>query len=772
MRSPFRLRRLALAALLAASLAPAASAAVFRVGADAACQFPSVQLAIDATAANPGADQILVATNQAYAAQALIIASQDVEIAGGYASCSAAAPTPGAKTTLSGLGGAAQSVLQVTGSGGVVLRSLIITRGDKPDDGNGGGIRYEGAGLLQLEDTIVSLNRAGFGGGIHFVGTGNGEAQLVIGDGTIVQNNTAARSGGGILVGGPSTQLLMRRPDSTVSGNEALGLAGDPGFGGGIQVVSPAIAVIGSPGFGSQGAIHGNTALRGGGLAVTARSGVTETHSALLYTTDPLRPVRVANNRARVEGGGILLRDGGSGSGAYLCAYEFRIDGNVAPRGAAIGSTTGSFAALNIVPFGFCGVQGDPVAVGAAACAAGVRCNEVAFNRSENELGQAANGAVIEANGGDFGGGLRARRIAVTGNVGGPLASAGIVELESCLLADNTVFGPVVQGFPPDDGLVARAQIDGCTITDNVLGNDAVIQAGAGMPLTLRRSIIQQPGSPVLQGGSPREVQYVLAHSCGSIDCNANVTASVVGPRFLDPGAGDYRLHPSSPAIDFAPEGGGALDLDGQPRTRDMFRVVDRQGPRDLGAYERQATEPVVRNGGFATDFRHWEVVTGGSVAWQAPGSISDAGSVRISDEANPALAEVVGLRQCLPLPGPGPWGVFGRAFGEGFGVSRDRVLIRWRYFPTTAGNSCSGTSAIGGEVLFPAGASVFAEPLEVPVFVVQPAEFNERTQVELTLVVVEGSTAGGAPTAGQFDAIRLVPLAEAPDALFADGFE
>jgi hypothetical protein len=766
------LRSIVLPTLVLASMAQQASAAVFRVGADAACQFPSVQLAIDATAANPGSDQILVASNQTYTAQALVIASQDVEIAGGYATCAAAAPTPGAKTTLSGQGGAAQSVLQITGSGGVVLRSLIITRGDKPDDGDGGGIRYEGAGLLQLEDTIVSLNRAGFGGGIHFRGNGNGEATLVIGDGTIVQNNTAARSGGGIQVSGPSTLLLMRRPDTTISGNEALGLAGDPGFGGGVQVVSPANAVIASPGFAAQGAIHGNTALRGGGLAITARSGVTETHRAVLYTTDPQRPVRVSNNRALVEGGGILLRNGNDNSGAYLCAYDFRIDGNVAPRGAAIGSTTGSIAALNIVPFGFCLVQGSPVGIGAVACAPGVRCNQVAFNRSENEFGQATNGAIIEANGGDVGGGLRARRVAMLGNTGGPLVSAGIVELESCLLADNTVFGPPLQGFPPANDLVARVEIDGCTITDNVLGDDPVVQAGAGMPLTLRRSIVHQPGKQVLAGGSPREVQFVLAHSCGNIDCNANITASVVGPRFLDPGAGDYRLHASSPAVDFAPAGGGEFDLDGQPRTRDLFRVVDRQGPRDLGAYERQATEPVVRNGGFDTDVRHWEIATPGTVAWQPSGSISDVGSVRISDEINPALAEVVGLRQCVPLPGPGPWGVFGRAFGEGLGVTRDRVLIRWRYFPTTASNNCTGTSTIGGEVLFPAGASGFADPLDVPVFVVQEADFNERTQVELTLVVVEGSTAGGSPTAGQFDAIRLVPLAAAPDELFANGFE
>jgi hypothetical protein len=366
----------------------------------------------------------------------------------------------------------------------------------------------------------------------------------------------------------------------------------------------------------------------------------------------------------------------------------------------------------------------------------------------------------------------RIRRAAARTNVGGPIVSAALVDLESCLLADNTVFGPVVQGFPPSDGLVASVEIDGCTMTDNTLGNDAVIQAGGSMPLTLRRSIVHQPGSTVLQGGGTREVQYVLAHSCGNIDCNANVTASAVGPRFVDPGAGDYRLHASSPAVDFAPQGGGTSDLDGAPRSIDLVRVSNFHGPRDLGAYERQATEPVVRNGGFDADVRHWEIVTPGTVAWQPAGSIGDVGSVRISDDINPALAEVVGLRQCVALPGPGPWGVFGRAFGEGFGVGRDRVLIRWRYFPTTAGNGCSGTSTVGGEVLFPAGASGFADPLDVPVFVVQEADFNERTQVELTLVVVEGSTAGGSPTAGQFDAIRLVPLAAAPDEMFADGFE
>ena len=61
-------------------------------------------------------------------------------------------------------------------------------------------------------------------------------------------------------------------------------------------------------------------------------------------------------------------------------------------------------------------------------------------------------------------------------------------------------------------------------------------------------------------------------------------------PLFVDAPNGNYRQRLASPGIDFA-QGFTAddFDLDGLPRDVDMTGVPDLFGPRDLGAYERQA---------------------------------------------------------------------------------------------------------------------------------------------------------------------------------------
>ena len=190
---------------------------------------------------------------------------------------------------------------------------------------------------LTLQGVVVGQNRAGFGGGISFEALGAGAALSFAND-VVVQNNLAARSGGGIRISGDA-RLFMIAPDSTVTGNEALGNVADSGYGGGIQVVAPSRALIGSPGFGNIGAVAFNRAKFGGGIAVTARDdGDSDGTSAVLFTTDPLRPVRVHGNVASIAGGGAYLSENNdidSTEETALCAYEFRIDDNRAPEGAA-----------------------------------------------------------------------------------------------------------------------------------------------------------------------------------------------------------------------------------------------------------------------------------------------------------------------------------------------------------------------------------------------------------------------------------------------------
>ena len=131
------------------------------------------------------------------------------------------------------------------------------------------------------------------------------------------------------------------------------------------------------------------------------------------------------------------------------------------------------------------------------------------------------------------------------------------------------------------------------------------------------------------------------------------------------------RLRAASQAVDFAPLSNDNGDRDGNPRNRDLVRVPDRFGPRDLGAYERQNTEPLVLNGGFDEDLNLWSTVTPQGASHEAIGANGTPGAVLVDDDDNPALGEVVGLRQCVPLPGPGPFALTGRAYGDGLGQLR-----------------------------------------------------------------------------------------------------
>jgi predicted outer membrane repeat protein len=122
--------------------------------------------------------------------------------------------------------------------------------------GTGGGINAGDAAVTVVRGSLLSGNRAGEGAGIS-----NG-TRLVI-TGSLLENNIAAGRGGGLLHGGPSALIEQ----TTISGNYAA-------HGGGVFVMSPAIAPPDDRFTISQSTIHKNAATGGPGLYV--ESGATE----------------------------------------------------------------------------------------------------------------------------------------------------------------------------------------------------------------------------------------------------------------------------------------------------------------------------------------------------------------------------------------------------------------------------------------------------------------------------------------------------------------
>ncbi len=761
------------AAIFVLAAAPA-HAVIHTVGGDADCGYGTIQQAINELPVG-GAHEIRIANSATYTSQAIAISGRVLTLRGGYAHC--ADGTPSGATLLDGSGGGNDSVLTVTGAGNdVILENLGLLRGDEVHDGYGGGIDFRGAGYITLRNTAVTQNYAGYGGGISVTASG-GAAELRLEAGTYIAFNTAQFSGGGIRVEG-NTRVFLLAGNSRIFFNEALGI--DPannqplyGYGGGIEVIGPARADISAP-------ITDNTARYGGGIAVVGADSSEDLDGVVrLFTTEAGNPVEISGNRAIQTGGGIWLKpDVGldNTSAARLCASDFRIDGNRAQQGSAIYADTDSdgiaFDSGGAVYLNWpsasalCGPE-PQAALGAVACAPGVACNTIDGNVAEDVNGQPTAGAALLF---QTGSSLNADRVAIRANQGAQ-ALRGIgddfstVTLLNCLFADNVVSGQLLRIEESDMSL----NLTGCTLANNTVGAAEVVSVSSNFDL--RRSILWQPGKTSLaQSGGSRVVEYVVTSERGSLDGGNTPYVTEADPRFEDPAHGDYRPIAASPAVDAAPyidEGNSNLDLDGRSRGFDIPIVPDFFGNADIGAYERHGTFSLVRNRGFGTDLRLWNEVTPGSATWEAEGA-SSAGAVHVS--ADPLVTgDLVGLSQCVRIPGPGTYALNGFGHSSGNITSRDFVRLHWKLRPASPGETCDGAVTAEGDLFLPNG-NAFAAPAAPALIAIPEAAWTSTTSVEITTIVTEGGITVTGSTNGWFDGITLEPVVD--DTIFEDGFD
>lgn len=501
--------------------------------------------------------------------------------------------------TLSGASG--NSVLHIDGSSGVSLVDLTITGGILNPQQGGGGVYFGGSGSLSLLNTTVSYNQAGFGAGIAM--SPSGTATLTLNSNTVIQYNDATVNGGGLLVEGTTT-FVATAPNIWIQGNTALS-----GDGGGIIVNAPAVANIGSPGYFGLPMIYNNSAEYGGGIAAEGFQG-NGLGLVRLYTTDPNNPIAVSANVASHTGGGIYLKPiaGDTQNQSFVCAYDFRIDGNTAQEGAAIyadydGEADGGNVFLNLDPNsdtdGICGKASAPGIVG---CASGVACNELNGNIAQTTDGTATDGgAILIQSGGGFYGyrfsmrdnqGGKLIRFLTDHDGGGPYLPSGY-HMQDCLLADNTVSGNLIEATP-GGGADEVISMDSCTIANNQIGAPFVMFAQMGSAqnstVTLTNSIFAQPSRSTLdyQGLSGAlATHYVLSNDTGTLVHDGTIAQGA--PTFVDAANGDYHLQRSSLGVNFAPAGTASTDLDGKARVVNLPGVADFLGPMDLGAYEIQS---------------------------------------------------------------------------------------------------------------------------------------------------------------------------------------
>jgi predicted outer membrane repeat protein len=518
--------------------------------------------------------------------------------------CGSSPPPTAPLYTLDG-GGSGGRVLSIGGNSNVTLKYLTITGGSLNDNphGDGGGIGFEGTGSLTLDTSTVENNAADYGGGINFKGTGDAAsgppAVLTLGKNTLVNDNTADVSGGGIRIEGDA-RLLAIESGTMIYGNHAPG-----GYGGGIEVLGPAVADIGSPGYAGLPVVDWNDAEYGGGIAVIGVSdngGDADNHNAQvrIFATDPRHPVQVSNNTATHTGGGIFVQPNTTGpagtdtvfADATLCASSYRIDGNVAQEGAAIYGDTDSYngglqsigASISLTNTPNRGWCDSPASLGAVACAPGVACNTVNGNSDRDSSDDLTVGSTILV---QDSGGLAVYGLRMQDNRGAHairMLGGFPVDIQDCLLTDNTFSSELLhfEGDYRSDLINVR----GCTMANNSLGSGSSL-IDSSQDLKLWESILGDDARPAtMENGAtlyPGSLLTVDIAGLPDYDSIVQGTAS-----FVDAAHGDYHLLPTSLGLDFAPTGGG-IDLDGRPRDVDLAGVPNVYGPRDLGAYERQS---------------------------------------------------------------------------------------------------------------------------------------------------------------------------------------
>ncbi|HSE13095.1 MAG TPA: hypothetical protein VLB69_10720, partial [Rudaea sp.] len=362
--------------------------------------------------------------------------------------------------------------------------------------------------------------------------------------------------------------------------------------GGGLAIVGPARADLGSGGYEGLPAVYFNNAGNGGGVAVTdVGSGEPVLR---VFAKDSAHPTAIDSNTATTSGGGIFM----SGH-ADTCLFALHMADNIAENGAAIyydaqlpGTAqyaTDSGIYINGGSPSRLGADCGPELVsdlgGSKDCRAyDPLCNTFLANATQHADATPAPGGVVTMQGGE----IVANRFRVRNSVAGYamyLVGSGAVSVSRCELTDNLASTNLVVGSGQ------LPSFHSCTIANNSIGNLFVFDFGFAVSVDLAYDIVDQPGKDTLYwgkhyGGS-LSVDYVLTNSLAGLP--QNDPSDIQGlPTFVDAANGDYHLAPvAQVALDFG-GGAGTTDLDGNLPFADLPTIPNYLGPADLGAYERQ----------------------------------------------------------------------------------------------------------------------------------------------------------------------------------------
>lgn len=561
---------------------PASVAAVtVRVGAigDPACTAFSIQGAIAQLPPGLTEHRLLLSSNQTYST-AGVITDRSLQIEGGYANCSAAEPTPGARTQIGPDAAASAPLLTLRGTTGIQLPSTLRALtfiGPAP----AGAIRAIGSQRVYLEDTLV------VNAGDLFLDDAGG---IAIADQTILHlrgnsqivGNTGGEGGG---VSCLNADVLLEGGDVLIANNSARL------FGGGIALVDCEMDWTGGID-GDVGGIASNTAVGGGGISLRQGSILSG------FALEPAQR-RVVSNSAEYFAGGIYAENSlitatslelrnntaglrttpappNNGYGGGLAAYASSISvsqlllaGNQAERnGGGIWLDDGS------------SLSGDAP----LSCPIGEPCHDLRHNVAGEAGGMAWLGsdsslslqrAAMEANEAETGAAIFAQGTAPS--------TTQVSILNSVLHANSATSALIAAGN-------SQLAIALSTLVDNDTGSSMVLDFG-GNTHDWRASLMYgAPGSVLLSApfGTTFSTDCLIGHESASAQAFGGDVFVDDDPGFVNRAQGDLRLRADAGAVDvcnYTDPSGIVLDLDGN------LRPVDLPNPNVAGAYDVGALE-------------------------------------------------------------------------------------------------------------------------------------------------------------------------------------
>jgi predicted outer membrane repeat protein len=468
-----------------------------------------------------------------------------------------------------------QRVITVTSGNNLRLENLTVTGGQTTDVG--GGVHVVN-GSLTLINCRVANNSATYGGGVFQEGV-NGRVDVI---GSRIELNTTSNQGGGLYVRGSAAftnaQVLSNTANmhgggvhvdtgrTDVTGGRFEHNRAQNGNGGALNV-NGSITISGAH-------VVSNTAVKGGGL--------------LQWNLGPtviMTNTRFERNAARSMGGGVFISGTSfiSGSAFVTNTVDSGSSSNTFGGGLYIGAASQIFATT------FTG--------NSALCLNGGSCsNADGGGLYDNGGNVMLTNVIFQSNqAGRNGGGMNSEysspvlfNVTFSGNKAG--WGGGLNHSYGSPLLTNVLFCGNEAGWA--GGMMAEQ--DAPTLKHVTFsGNDGYNQGGAlmnyyGTPIVINSILWGNTAfnGPEIYNAAPNPVITVTYSNIKFTGVYTGVGNINADPRFVLPvsytaaptTAGNYRLRPGSPAIDYGTNAGVTTDLAGLRRPMGMGY--------DMGAYE------------------------------------------------------------------------------------------------------------------------------------------------------------------------------------------